>query len=270
MALTLASLKTGVFGDLAYYIGTATFDSAYLKGGEALTAANLGMSNVLALWATAPDGVKAWYDDTNATLALFADQFGPLAAIDGETAITGLVQDDDNAATSGVIVYAVVDVDPGIVGCARGHFEFVGPTNVDGRGEIDATYKQQYLIVDNDLAATDGKAVRAVAAGGGLEATFSTNLVAGPLYIPVDQVGTGHANVDTSGIYFRVNVGTTASTPTVYFDEDAAEESERLMAVMVDNADETFPLYTKYPTAEVKTGTDCSACVVTFLALGSR
>jgi|TARA_R110000824_G_scaffold62793_6_gene165974 hypothetical protein len=52
MALTLAKVKSGVQGDLAYWIGTATWDSAYAVGGESLTAANVGMSVIYQLTLT--------------------------------------------------------------------------------------------------------------------------------------------------------------------------------------------------------------------------
>jgi hypothetical protein len=83
-------------------------------------------------------------------------------------------------------------------------------------------------LFDDDAAATNGVAVRAVAAGAGLEATFAA---------AKDTV------VQTSGgSLIHVNHATTGSTPTVYFDEDAANTYERLMAVVVDNADEPYAL----------------------------
>lgn len=274
MALTLAKTRSGVIGDLAYWLGTAIFDSTYVVGGESFTAANAGLSDIYpaaSSFKIRGGGVAtAVYDDANAKIKLFTEVIGPTLASDGETAATGLIQDDDNAATTGVIVYAVVDSDPGIVGAARGHFEFVSPTNVDGRAEWDATYKGQCMVIDNDAAATAGTAVRAIAAGAGLESTFAAALGAGgPLYVKLSGGGTGHANINFEDVYVKVAESTTASTPTLYFDEDAAEESERFMAVVVDNADETFPLYTVKGTFEVPVATDCSACIVDIFAVGT-
>jgi len=270
MALTLSKTRSGVVGDLAYWLGTATFDNAYAVGGESFTAANAGMSNIL--WAStvlrgAGNQASAAWDDANSKIKLFAEVIGPTAAIDGETAVTGLIQDDDAAASTGVAVYAVVDSDPGIVGAARGHFEFVSPTNADGRGEWSATYKNQFFIKDNDDAATAGTAVRAVAAGAGLESTFGAALGAnGPLYVKLAHGGVATTNFPD--VYVAVTEATTGSTPTLYFDEDAAEESERLMAVVVDNTDETFPVLTVYGYEEVPVGTDCDLAVVDVFAVG--
>lgn len=274
MSLTLASVKTGVFGDLAYWLGTATFDSSYPKGGESLAASSLGMSDVLFLQPTLRGGgrsARAQWDDANSKLQLFAEIAGLSAAVDGETDATGLIQDDDTAAATGVAVYAVVDNDPGIPGAARGHFEFVSPTDALGRGEWDATYKGQYVIQDQDAAATNGTAVRATAAGAGLESTFAAALGAGgPLYVPLSAGGTGHANINHEQVFAKITEATTAMAPQVYFDEDAAEESERLMAVMADNADETFVVYTIKSHGEVPELTNCAAAIVDIFAIGKR
>ncbi len=45
MGLTLTETKVGVVGDKRYFIGTATFDSSYLTGGESFTPANAGMTD---------------------------------------------------------------------------------------------------------------------------------------------------------------------------------------------------------------------------------
>ncbi len=46
MALTLTEIKSGVQGDLAYWIGSALWDSAYATSGESFTAANAGLSEI--------------------------------------------------------------------------------------------------------------------------------------------------------------------------------------------------------------------------------
>ena len=46
MALTIAKVRSGVQGDLAYWIGTITFDSSYASGGESFTPANVGLAAI--------------------------------------------------------------------------------------------------------------------------------------------------------------------------------------------------------------------------------
>tara|TARA_R110002110_G_scaffold104833_3_gene264052 strand:- start:506 stop:826 length:321 start_codon:yes stop_codon:yes gene_type:complete len=46
LALTLTEIKSGVQGDLAYWIGSALWDTAYAVGGESFTAANAGLSEI--------------------------------------------------------------------------------------------------------------------------------------------------------------------------------------------------------------------------------
>jgi hypothetical protein len=213
------------------------------------------------------------WDDANSKLVLSAELVGPTVATDGETAATGLIQDEDLAATNGVLVYAHIDGNPGIAGAARGHLEFVSPTDADGRGEFDATYKGQYFIKDNDAAATNGYVVKPQAAGAGFRADFDLASPAGggPIYVPLSAGGTGHANINYEKVFLAIADSDTATDPSIYFDEDAAEESERMLCVVVDNADETYPLYTvQGGMAEVPSGTDCSLVVADLFAIGKR
>ena len=145
-----------------------------------------------------------------------------------ENAATGLVKDSDTAATEGVAIYVVVD-DPSFTDTYQlGHLEFVSPTNANGTCTV-ATGADTLTLFDDDAAATNGVAVRAVAASGGLEAT------------------TGAAKdilVRTStGKYLHINHATTGSTPELYFDEDAANTYERIRGVIVDNLDEPYKLF---------------------------
>ncbi len=45
MGLTLSENASGVFGNLGYWMGTATFDAAYAVAGESLTPADLRLKN---------------------------------------------------------------------------------------------------------------------------------------------------------------------------------------------------------------------------------
>lgn len=149
-------------------------------------------------------------------------------AFQAESSATGLVTDSDTAATEGVAVYIVVD-DANFTGTYQlGHFEFVSPTDANGTCTV-ATGADTLTLFDDDDAATNGVVIRAVAAGGGIEATTGATK---DILVPT-----------STGKFIHVNHATTGSTPTVYFDEDAANTYERLRAVVVDNANEPYKLF---------------------------
>lgn len=145
-----------------------------------------------------------------------------------ESSATGLVKHSATAAADGVAIYVVVD-DPNWSNTYQlGHLEFVSPTNANGSGTI-ANGAATITLFDDDAAASNGVAVRAVAASGGLEATTGASkdiLV---------QVSTGK--------YIHVNHATTGATPELYFDEDAANTYDRIQGVIVDTADEPYKLF---------------------------
>lgn len=80
MGLTIGTVvKQGVIGDLKYKIVPVTWDSSYASTGESLTAANLGLQEVIAVIdlgtnATLSSGdktVRAEYDYTNSKLLAY-------------------------------------------------------------------------------------------------------------------------------------------------------------------------------------------------------
>ena len=77
MALTIAtpgnaSDMVGVPGNNKYVIKTATFDSSYATGGEALTATTLGLESLhIVLLSIENSGYVAQYDYTNSKIALY-------------------------------------------------------------------------------------------------------------------------------------------------------------------------------------------------------
>ena len=177
-------------------------------------------------------GVVTDSDDA-ATLghAVYAVPLAPAVitpALQAESSATGLVKDSDNAAADGVAIYVVVD-DPSFSGTYQlGHLEFVSPTNANGSCTI-ATGAATLTLFDADGAAANGVAVRAVAAGGGLEATTAASK---DILVPL-----------SNGKYVHINHATTGSTPELYFDEDAANTFERIQAVMADNLDEPYAVF---------------------------
>ena len=277
MALTV-SLTGDYFrqvGNINEVTATIDFDSSYPTGGESLTAADLGLRTFLTggVAIDPKSGYTFEFDYTNAKVLVYrtatltpagsvaAPTFTGTANVgtagivqDDDTAATnghalyvvpvpqatpitlgteggtgtGTIQDDDTAATTGVALYVVLDDEEFLPTYALGHFEFVSPTNAHGTCTI-FNGGPTLLIEDDDSAATNGVAVRAIAADGGLEATLAGS--GRSVLVPVSD-----------GQYIVVADSTTGSTPAVYFDEDAANTYERLMAVVVDNADETFEL----------------------------
>ena len=237
------------------------FDSSYPVGGEALTPANLGFSddadNLIVLIPNVGDH-RLEYDGANEKIKVRWNKLGMSSVVhtvdDNDNAATvghalyvvpvptaspitlvseggtgqGTVDHDANAATVGVAVYVVLDEEEFLPGYALGHLEFVSPTAAHGTCTIFSGGPT--LLLEHDAAAaTNGVVVRAIAADGGLEATLA---------------GSGRSVLVavSSGAYIAIADSTTGSTPTVYFDEDAANTYERLKAVMVDVTDETFEL----------------------------
>jgi hypothetical protein len=152
----------------------------------------------------------------------------PAANLQAESSATGLLTDSDTAASEGVALYVVVDDANWSNTYQLGHFEFVSPTDANGTCTV-ATGAETLNIYDDDNAASNGVAVRIVAASGGWEATTTASK---DILVPV-----------SSGKYIHVNHATTGSTPEIYFDEDAANTYERLRAVVVDSANEPYLLF---------------------------
>lgn len=77
MSLTVSEIARSVFGNKRIVISEVTFDSSYATGGEALTAATLGLSTIDALFvdagaaAAGTTGVVVKYDKTNSKLQAF-------------------------------------------------------------------------------------------------------------------------------------------------------------------------------------------------------
>lgn len=249
MSVDLTPTKKGVVGDLKYFIGTATFDSAYTgEEGEAIDISRFGFGEDIYTVSFEPvDGCVFEFDHAmNRVRVKRSFAFA-------EASATGVVDDDDNAASVGVQVYVVVDEQDFIPGFALGHFEFVSPTDTDG-SVTTSNGGPTLRIIDSDDAATNGVALRVLAAGAGFEATLAGTQ--DPVLVPV-----------SNGTYVRVDDTTTGSTPNVYCDEDASNSYERLKAVVVDNGNETFSFYhTREAVAQY--GDDLSTVVARVFALG--
>lgn len=163
------------------------------------------------------------------------------AVLAAQSSPTPNIQYDMAAASLGVITYIVIDDADFTSTYALGHFEFVSPTNANGTCTL-ISGGPTLTLFDDDAAATNGVAVRAVAASGGLEATFAASK---NCLVPV-----------STGTYIWVNHATTGGAPTVYFDEDGGNTFERLMAVVADGADEPYALYVETSDAVIASGAE--------------
>lgn len=175
------------------------------------------------------------YNDSTAALYL---KLGESLAIEASSSIT--YQDDDLAATTGVALYVVID-EPDLIGDGYnvGHFEFVSPTNADGSARLKTGTDAFVPVRDNDNAATRGKTISAKAAGAGLEALM---LGSSPTLIPI-YTDTTWITKTGKYVYISNPASITAGGALLYFDEDATNNYEKIMGVIVDNADETDKAY---------------------------
>lgn len=246
MAVLVSPINLTVLGDFRFYLTDITGDSVYAAGGEALTPADLQFDNEILFLVSEPGQYSLEYDRANDKVKFL----GPS---------NGIVQDDDNAATSGVAVYVHVDETVIEEQAALGHLEFVSPTNTDGDGTISSG-GPGYTILDDDLAATGGVALFVAPAGAGFYANIGA--ATGIAYVPLK-------NGEFIKVTHDADPATNQTAVQVYFDEDGTNTYERLMAVVVDNADETFSCDTRgNARTEVPAGTDLSAVSVRALAYG--
>lgn len=183
----------------------------------------------------------SFYNDSTAILYL---KFGESLTVEASTSIT--YQDDDNAATTGVPLYVHVDqYDVNGDGYNVGHLEFVSPTNANGDARLKTGTNAFVPVRDNDNAAQSGKTISARAAGAGLEALMvGTN----PTLIQIFD-GTNLATPTGKWVYIQNPTSITAGGALLYFDEDATNDYEKIMGVIVDNTDETDLAYTFATTA---------------------
>jgi len=191
------------------------------------------------------------YNDSTVNLFL---KLGESLVAESSTSVT--FQDDNDAATTGVALYVVVDqVNPLGDGYNIGHLEFISPTNADGSARLKTGTNAFVPVRDNDNAASRGTAISAQAAGAGLE---SLMLGTNPTLIPIYD-DTTYRTLTGKYLYIANPTSLTAGGALLYFDEDATNDYEKIMGVIVDNADETALAYQFSATAS---STDFTARLV--------
>lgn len=248
-----------------------TFDSSYPTGGEAVDETYFGFGTaVVEFIITQPAGYHVEWDKDNEKLKVY--QTG------NQTPSTnGIVNDDDSAATNGAdLQIAVADhtantVEENALNGLIGRFEAVNAGNADVTdNEVGtATGGPTFTVYDNDNAETETAAMADVyiaPAGGGFYAVTLSGL---DTYVPL-------SNGEFIKVQYDADPASNQTAVQVYYDDDATNAWERLLAVVVDNADETFTVAselswrtgTEGAGAEVSNTTDLSGLTVRALVLG--
>lgn len=302
MGATTQTLGTGdavvKFGNKWGINSTLAMSSSYATNGDTVTARGFGLTEIdEVVILNQPAGYTLTYDRTNLKVkAYLSSGFTPAGTIsaptftgtanvgtagivdDADTAATlghalyvvpipgpealtlvaegsatGQIKDSDTAATDGVLIYLVIDDAEYLPSFQLGHLEFVSPTTAHGSCTV-ATGLGTLLLEHDTAAATNGVEVRAIAASGGLEATIAGS--GGTALVPLSD-----------GQFLHIADSTTGSTPSIYFDEDAANTYERLQAVVVDNLDEPYKLAEVTP-AVSRTATGSTLRLANLVTIG--
>jgi hypothetical protein len=204
-----------------------TFDSSYPTGGEAIVAADFGLTTLhsvmvhgVAVKSDLTDSVAVAWNPTTGKLVAYRSGAISAPTFTGTppAGVTVGVKDADGAAAAGVAVYVHVD-EVLEQGTALAHLEFVSPTNADGTGTL-SNGGPTYYIQDDDNAATAGVALYIDEDG-----TAGSRLIA--------NTGRDCYVMCSNGDFIKVTANADPGTPgvAVYFDEDAVNTYERLLFV---------------------------------------
>lgn len=259
MAITFTLTADGFYPEGTRYVqlGTMAFDSSYPTGGEAITAANVGLSTIdrLEIENGSASGYRFEWDSTNSNIKVYWDNAAVTHTIN--------VGDDDTAATNGVAIYAHLD-DVVEQGMQIGHLEFVSPTNADGITAVNTGTGVPNLYLQDDDGATNSGTVIYLDEDGTSGSRF---LFVSPsdrdLYIPLSD-----------GSFMKIADDDTAATNgvQVYFDEDGTDGSARMLFVSPTNTDgtDTTAIEQHWRSGEVANGFDLSGLTgVRFKAIGT-
>lgn len=248
MALTLTR-QTNRSGQGSFWaeLWLADFDNDYTgSGGEALTAADLGLHTVHRAFVDAKSGYVISYDRANEKLIAYQQ---------GVAVNTLTITDDDDAASNGTDVYVHID-EVLEQGSFLAHLESVTAGNADTHftlGDGGPVVRVQ----DDDSAASSGLAVYVDE-----DADLGSRLLA-----DLDNVGDADVFVMASdGSLLRINDVDTASSAgvAVHVDDDGANAHERLLFVSptdtdaTEQTDSSLSFAATGPLVEVPAGTDLS------------
>lgn len=114
MALTITEISRTVFGNKRIVISEIAFDSSYATGGEALTAANLGLASIDALIPAGPAAAAAGatavatkFDRTNNKLQAFWTSVTSVSTPETLSVALAEVASTTNLAALKVVVLAI-------------------------------------------------------------------------------------------------------------------------------------------------------------------
>lgn len=259
MSASATILKRTVAGSSRVHAVNVALDNSYPLGGEALTVQQLGFDHSIDVVIPLPvDGYSGEYDHVNDKLKVRWNRLGL-----SNQSIS--VKDDDNAATAGVAVYVHIDevIEQGTL---LAHLEAVNANNADSVARL---FQGGPLIPiqDDDNAAT-----------GGLALFFDENDTAGLRFSADFDRITGTDNAPAvvvraeDGSFIRIkdqdNPSGESGTVQVYFDDDAANDYQRLLFVSPTNANGSDRLWIYG--GEVPEATDLSAVTMQVVAFGDN
>ena len=270
MAVTVSrvwqeELGTNGITQLAITATDVTMDSSYATGGESVSAANLGLASIIWAQPAAADGYTFEFDHANAKLIAYG----------GNPGTPGIVDDSDTASTAGAdLQIAISDhvadaIEENGWNGVIGRFEAINGGNADVHtnqvGTAVAATNPTFSVWDNDNAETETAVMADVyvaPAGGGFYAVTLSGL---DTYVPL-------SNGEFIKVTYDADPATNQSAVQVYYDHDATNANERLLATVADNADETFTTASevslKSPGQQVSPGTDLSSVTTRVLAYG--
>lgn len=250
MALTISAGTDLIEGQRRVWEGTVTFDASLASGGESFTPGDLGFVVFDRVNVEFAGGYTFVYDESAETIVPY--EVGPAASN------TGVVADDDSAATNGVAVYVV----PTGGTSPLAYLESTAAGNADylyaiGSGGPTIT------VNDNDSP-------------GGVQIYFDEDATdADSRFLCVSPTGADLFVQASDGSMVRVKHDASAATNgvAVYGDDDAANNYERLLFV---SPTDTAGSYTTDDTVgagrgglvPVPSGSDLSAVVANVTVKG--
>ena len=244
MGLTITNRKMfpyppGVLGSHRMGICNIAFDDSYPTGGEAITAANLLIGTLKALYPIDDmGGYIIVYDDTNGKIKAYAADLSTTSGTPTFAQNTGIVTDDDSAASNGTAVQAIPDL-----GGVMAHFASVNANGADAVFDIGSAGPSVNVelstavntggVKDDDSAESNGTDVNVVPESNGILAFLeSTN--AGN----ADSV----AELGDGGPLVQVHDNDAPGGVVLYFDEDAANPDSRFLCISPTGKDIFVPV----------------------------
>lgn len=106
MAVTVSDVKVVIDAQVRVRFATVTLDSSYASGGEALTASDFGLYDILAVFPAGGANTAVWYDSANKKLLTYKTN----TSTNTNTTITdiGLLAVPTGTDLSGIVIQVLV------------------------------------------------------------------------------------------------------------------------------------------------------------------